>query len=81
MTCCLTLQYESFWLEVRSGAPELKVIYFCLCLYCLCGHLDTQKYKTQKTRNKLKFLWSERERFHSEGQIFALKRESPSFGS
>ena len=33
VTCCLTWQYDSFWLEVWSGAQELKVIIFvCACI-------------------------------------------------
>ena len=36
MTCCLTCQYESVWLEVRSGAQELKVIIVVrACIVCV----------------------------------------------
>ena len=50
MTCCLTLQYESFWLEVRSGAPELKVIIFvcaCIVYVSIRIHRNTRRRKQE----------------------------------
>ena len=58
MTCCLTRQYDSFWLGVRSGAQELEVIIFvCACIVYV-SILIHRQYNTQNTRYKLKLLWS-----------------------
>ena len=58
MICCLILQYDRFWLELRSGAQELEVIIFvCACIVYVSIRVHRQ-YNTQKTRDKLKLLWS-----------------------
>ena len=59
MTCCLTRQYGSFWLEVSSGEQELEVIIFVYTCIVYVSIRIHRQYDTQKTRNKIKLLWSE----------------------